>query len=218
MKFIFKIRTIKIENMKHLTSLLIICLLYICSANAQTTKKTETKKTVKTKLVKAKKFPREGDLETKFNYIVEKSGKYQIYRVIRIDWLKKMKKNIADTAKTNIKNKQILLSQIDKQLVNINSLKTELDITKQQLEESDTNKNSFQLFGINIKKSVMWLINGLFFLSALVFLLLFKRSNTITKETKDSLNHINEEFEAHRKRALEKEQVLARKLHDALHK
>lgn len=205
--------------MKHIGSFIIVCLLLICTSNAQNvvgSNKIATK--AKAKIVKVKQFPVEGNLVLKFDYITEKSGKYQIYKVIKIDWLKKMRQSIVDTMKMNKKNKHVLLSQIDKQLININGLKTELSDTKIKLIDSNSRKDNFHLFGFNINKKVIWLINGFFLLCAIIFFLLFKRSNCVTSETKDSLKHINDEFEAHRKRSLEKEQVLARKLHDALHK
>jgi hypothetical protein len=44
--------------------------------------------------------------------------------------------------------------------------------------------------------------------------LLFKRSNVVTVETKQTLEEVREEFDTHRKNALVREQKLARRLQD----
>jgi len=46
----------------------------------------------------------------------------------------------------------------------------------------------------------------------LVVFFMYKRSNTITVKTKETLASTQEEFERHRKWALEKEQKLSREL------
>jgi uncharacterized protein YbjQ (UPF0145 family) len=62
--------------------------------------------------------------------------------------------------------------------------------------------------------SAMWgLVFGLIVLSVVLFLM-FKRSHSITNETKHRLNEVEEEFETHRKSALKREQKLARELMD----
>jgi len=43
---------------------------------------------------------------------------------------------------------------------------------------------------------------------------MFKRSHLITKETKQRLAEVEEEFETHRKSALKREQKIARELMD----
>jgi hypothetical protein len=60
----------------------------------------------------------------------------------------------------------------------------------------------------------MWvLILGSLTVAGICFLL-FKRSNVVTVETKQTLEEVREEFDTHRKNALVREQKLARRLQD----
>ena len=78
------------------------------------------------------------------------------------------------------------------------------------------------LFGIPMSKSgynvLMWsIIAGLLGL-LLLFIYRFKNSNTITRNANKALAEIEEEFEEHRKVALEREQKVRRQLQDELNK
>ena len=46
----------------------------------------------------------------------------------------------------------------------------------------------------------------------------FYNSNTVTKEAQNNLTDVEQEFELHRKKSLEKEQKLRRKLQDEINK
>ena len=52
----------------------------------------------------------------------------------------------------------------------------------------------------------------------IVFISKFKQSNSITIQTKETLKEVEEEFENHRKTALEREQKVRRQLQDELNK
>jgi len=64
----------------------------------------------------------------------------------------------------------------------------------------------------------MWSVVGI--LAALLFLFIyrFNASNRITREVKAKLSETEHEFEEHRKRALEREQKVMRKLQDEINK
>jgi len=51
-----------------------------------------------------------------------------------------------------------------------------------------------------------------------VFISKFKQSNNITVQAKQDFKELDEEFEAHRKKALEREQKVRRQLQDELNK
>ena len=52
----------------------------------------------------------------------------------------------------------------------------------------------------------------------IIFIYRFKNSNTVTKSAKKSLAEIEEEYEDHRRNALEREQKVRRQLQDELNK
>ena len=78
------------------------------------------------------------------------------------------------------------------------------------------------LFGMQMSKAnynvLMWSIIGGLFALLLFFIFKFKNSNSITRNTKKSLSEIEEEFEQHRKIALEREQKVRRQLQDEINK
>lgn len=64
----------------------------------------------------------------------------------------------------------------------------------------------------------MWSIIGGLFVLLLFFIYKFKNSNAVTKQAKKSLEETEEEFEEHRKIALEREQKVRRQLQDEINK
>jgi len=64
----------------------------------------------------------------------------------------------------------------------------------------------------------MWGIIGVLAVLWLFFAYKFKSSNSITKEANTKLAETEQEFEEHRKRALEREQQVRRKLQDEINK
>jgi hypothetical protein len=64
----------------------------------------------------------------------------------------------------------------------------------------------------------MWGIIGVLTILWLIFTYRFRASNAITKEAKIKLAETEQEFEEHRKRALEREQQVRRKLQDEINK
>ena len=65
---------------------------------------------------------------------------------------------------------------------------------------------------------LLWSIIGGLLAFLLFFIYKFKNSNAVTKQAKLSLAETEEEFEEHRKRALEREQKVMRRLQDEINK
>ena len=81
----------------------------------------------------------------------------------------------------------------------IDQLKTNLSTTKTNLEATNEEKDSMALFGIAMSKSgynvLMWSIIAGLLAFLLFFIFKFKNSNAITKEAKQKLTEVEEEFE-----------------------
>ncbi len=164
----------------------------------------------------------EGTVENQFEYVIQKSNNYQDYKVVKKVWLTQLKSHVLDSLEAI--NKDILknASTIKNQEEEILNLKENLNNTKNQLDSTIQEKDSMQLFGLQLSKTgynvVMWsVIAGLLFL-LIVFVFKFKSSNTITKETNKKLLEIEDEFEEHRRTAVEREQKVRRQLQDELNK
>ena len=78
------------------------------------------------------------------------------------------------------------------------------------------------LFGLQMSKTnynvLLWSIIGILLVLLVFFIYKFKNSNSVTREAKKSLVETEEEFEDHRRVALEREQKVRRQLQDEINK
>lgn len=89
----------------------------------------------------------------------------------------------------------------------------------EKLDESIKRENSFALFGMNINKNVYsvsmyFIILGVLVLAGIMFLM-YKRSNSITVSSKKDYLELKDEFELHKKNALERYVQMNKELHKA---
>lgn len=163
-----------------------------------------------------------GTVQEQFDYMMKNSNRYQIYKVVRTEWLNKFQANVSDSLGQMRGELKTLTSDVDNHLGEIDRLKNELAKIHTDLETLQNEKDSIRFMGTLMEKStyksMMWGIVGVLLLIGVLFFGLFKRSNSVTSKTKERLNEVQEEFEQHRKRAIEREQKLARQLHVAQNK
>lgn len=163
-----------------------------------------------------------GSVLTQFDFVIEKSNKFEDTRVVKTFWLTRLKTHVADTLRTVNKK----LAEVQKSLVKkqseIDSLKVNIASINAGLTLATTEKDSMKLFGALVNKSlyqtIVWLVIIGLSLILLVLGVLFKRSNSITIQTKTDLEDLKLEFDSHRKRALERESQLSRKHLDELNR
>ena len=167
-----------------------------------------------------------GTLDNQFEYIITKSGSWnndgQLYKVIKLNWLTDLKAHVLDTLQVASKDLVTTEITLKAQAQEINDLKTNLSNTKSDLEKSKNTTDSISLFGMQMSKgvysAVMWSIIGVLLSLVFFFVYKFKNSNTITKEAKRILTDLEDEFEEHRKTAVEREQKIRRQLLDEINK
>ncbi|MFI1745858.1 tRNA (guanine-N1)-methyltransferase [Thalassobellus sediminis] len=168
-----------------------------------------------------------GTINNQFEYVLKKSGNFrgtngQMYEAVKLNMLLTLRNHTIDSLKTIHKNLSDTQAIVKKQAKEITDLKSNLTNTQTDLDKTETEKNSMSLFGIQMSKSgynvLMWAIIAGLFAMLLFFIYKFKNSNTITKEAKKALEEIEEEFEEHRKVALEREQKVRRQLQDEINK
>ncbi len=166
---------------------------------------------------KDKSTPLDGDnLESQFQYIITKTESFQQYQVVKRTLLHKLKKNTLDSIQSLKTKQNNLISQVKDLKSELSNLEASMKETQEKFDTATKEKDSLKLFGLLITKSTYYLIVitiilGLIAALAVVFIL-FKRSNAITLKTKETLTNTQEDFEKHRKWALEKEQKLSREL------
>ena len=169
-----------------------------------------------------KKFIDTGSVKNQFNYLIEKSNRFQDYKVVKINWLNELKSNVIDSLSAS--KKEILSSYktINSQKNKIDSLNMTLSNSGNTITDLNTKIQSISFLGIQFNKgffkTMMISIIGTLAIILLFFITKFKRSNTITSNTKLALKEVEEEYEDHRKKALEREQKVMRRLQDELNK
>ena len=164
----------------------------------------------------------EGTIGNQFEYVIQKSYSYQEFKNVRKSWLYELKAHTLDSLKAVQNDLSNTQKKVDSLVLEIATLKTNLADTKSQLDNTIEEKDNMSLFGIPMSKSnyslIMWSIIGLLFVLLLVFIYKYRNSNAVTRQSKKALSDIEEEFEEHRRTALEREQIVRRQLQDELNK
>ncbi len=168
----------------------------------------------------------EGPLVDQFEFLTKKSGNYNAngirYEVVKVGTIVKLRKNVLDSMRVANQKALELQNKISAQENTISSLNAKLKETTENLTSVTEEKDSMSFFGLLVSKAtyniVLWsIIIGLFVL-LLLFIYKFRNSNTLTQEAKTALTEVEDEFEQHRRRALEREQKISRQLQDELNK
>jgi len=161
-------------------------------------------------------------LEVQLDYIHENTRVYNDYRAIREDVFLKLKRNVKDTLAAARLESESLNSRINEQDNQIETLNTDLNRLRNERDDAIKNRDSLSFLGIQMRKgyynAIMWfIILGLAAL-ALIMIMLFNRSHTVTREVKEHLNTLQEEFDEYRKTSREKYEKLVVSHHSEIMK
>ncbi len=163
-----------------------------------------------------------GTIESQFNYLYKKSGSYQEYKVVKKTNFQKIKGNVLDSLKSLRKDLSETRKVVQTQDAEISNLKSDLKTTNDNLTNVTKEKDNIKFLGLPMTKSsyntLLWSIIFTLVLFLLFFIYRFKNSNAITKQANASLAETEEEFEAFKARALEREQKVRRELQDEINK
>jgi hypothetical protein len=166
-------------------------------------------------------------INNQFEYVLQKSGDFRgtngsMYEAVKRSMLTTLQAHTNDSLNTLRKELKDTQSIVDAQTKEITDLKANLSTTQATLDKTTDEKNNMALFGLQMSKTnynvLMWSIVGILLALLLLFIYKFKNSHLITKEAKIALEEIEEEFDEHRKVALEREQKVRRQLQDELNK
>jgi hypothetical protein len=169
-----------------------------------------------------KKFTDSGSVSNQFDNLIKNSNRYQEYKVVKTTWLFKLKENVTDSISASKKEIVAADKLINKQKKSIDSLKLAIHTSEASITNLNNEIQSISLFGMQINKgtfkTIMFSTILILALLLLFFITKFKQSNSITTQTKLDFKELDEEFEQHRKKALEREQKVRRQLQDELNK
>ena len=163
-----------------------------------------------------------GTIDNQFEYVIRRSNSWQDYKTVKKTWLYALKAHTIDSLKAVHKDLNDTRDIVEAQAKEIEGLKATLSSTKTELDNTIAEKDSMTLFGMPMTKPnyslVLWSIVGVLSALLLFFIYKFRNSNAITKQAKKSLAETEEEFEEHRRIALEREQKVRRQLQDEINK
>jgi len=169
----------------------------------------------------------DGTIENQFEYVLKKSGDFKgtnglAYEAVKRSMFFTLRAHTIDslnTLKTKLENSK---NTVENQQKEITDLKAKLKDTKSTLDATNLEKDSMSLLGMQMSKAgynvLMWTIIAGLFALLILFIYKFKNSNAITRDAKKALEEIEEEFDDHRRTALEREQKVRRQLQDEINK
>jgi hypothetical protein len=175
---------------------------------------------VKSQSASERLSPDKSDIEDQFNYLYQQSSDFEDYKMVRRWWITRLKSHVLDTLKAVEGELLATQTMVESRNVSIDSLNKVLATNSSTLNATIKEKNTLRLLGIAMDKSaynsIMWtLIAGLAF-TLVLFIIMFKRSHAIISETRKDLEEVKSEFEAFRKRALEREEGIVRRYHNEI--
>ena len=157
-----------------------------------------------------------------YNEIIDNSGSYQEYKVIKKTALADFRVQLSDRKEAFETEISALEKEITNQTKEIKDLKAQLSSTQNSLAEVEEKKDSMQLFGNNLNKvvyqTIVFGIIGVLLLILIIVLIKYKSNAVATKEAKETLNRTEKDFEDYKRNALEKQQKLGRQLQDEKNK
>lgn len=161
-------------------------------------------------------------LKDQFDKIYRTSTSYKEYKVIGKERFQQLKLDVLDSIKSH---KDIIRSEETRYLKekeNTKVLQEKLTKTIAERDNALVKENSILLFGMPLPKTsynlILWSIITLLLIGLLYFIFKFYKSNILTKEAQNNLADVEEEFNMHRKKSLEREQKLRRQLQDEINK
>lgn len=163
-----------------------------------------------------------GTIDNQFEYVIRRSNSWQEYKTVKKTWLYALKAHTIDSLNAVHKELNDTQAEVVTQAEEIDNLKKSLADTKTELSNTIEEKDSMRLFGMQMTKPnyslILWSFIGLLSVLLLFFIYKYRNSNAITKQAKHSLAETEEEFEEHRRIALEREQKVRRQLQDEINK
>jgi len=164
----------------------------------------------------------EGNIPEQFDYAIEESSIYEEYRVVPIAWLNKIKSNMIDSLENFNAQIEEREGRIDSLNEEIEALNQEVEKMQEERDQAISSKNSVTFLGNEIPKkrynSIMWGLVAVLAAAGLIIFFLFKRSQIVTRQIRERHEELQKEFDAHKKRALEKEKTMARQHLNELNK
>jgi hypothetical protein len=154
-----------------------------------------------------------GTIANRFDFVIKEATVVDDGRVVKSWWLTRLKSHVSDTIKEL--HNQIALTQqlIVSRNAQIDSLVLALQEVKNNLSTIEKEKGNIRLIGIslskNVYKTILWTIVAILSILLVLFILLFQRSNLVTRKANSSMEELRAEFDTYKKTAREREEKIS---------
>lgn len=163
-----------------------------------------------------------GPIDSQFYYLNRISRTQDGMKLIRRPNLDLIQKNITDSLNSFRQELGAKKDSIAGLSTEVRRLNDSIGQVRQQLATAEAKGETISLLGMEFKTGLYQTIVWLIILGLVIFLIILmasmRRNSVITKEARNNLNDLQNEFDLHRKKSLEKEQKLMRRLQDELNK
>lgn len=191
---------------------LLVALISVGTAIGQTTSRREPPKGSLTS----------GTIDSQFIYLYSISKTQNGIEHVRQANLEQIRKNVADTIRVLTKEISDIKAKDGSQQAAVEAMTDSLSQARNDLQIAQREKDSFSFIGISLQKGtyslIMWGVVLLLAAALIFYIYRYNQSNMVTNDTKKAIDELQEEFDQHRKKAMEKEQKLKRQLQDELNK
>lgn len=163
-----------------------------------------------------------GNLDKQFEFVFQKSNNFQEYKVVKKDHLLHLKKSSMDSVNRYKKELSEVKTRIIVHNAERDTLKYKLDNANESLEILQKEKDSIFILGIQLSKPlynfIMMGIIGVLLFVLVILVLRFKQSYRLAKDSESNYLKLEEDFEDFKRKSMEKEQQLGRKLQDEINR
>lgn len=158
-------------------------------------------------------------LQNQFQVLLNQSRSQDVhFKVIRKSNIEIVQRNVADSIAKYTKEIASLKSNSSSSVQQVQSLKDSVQTLSQSLKIEQDKTDSISFLGIDFGKSsyhtLVWTIIGVLSVALSIILISFRKAKVDAVEHQKTAEEVQNEYQAHKKKALETEQKLKRQLLD----
>lgn len=163
-----------------------------------------------------------GTLDSQFTQLLNISKTMDQHKLIRRANLEQVRKNVADSLSHYQKTLLTIQTQAKENAEQVAKMQDSLQVLNETVQIHQNSQNSINFFGADLNKGffkALFMSTTILLLIVILILIMRLKSNrSNASESKLRVDEIQEAFDLHRKKALEKEQKLMRQLQDEINK
>jgi len=158
-------------------------------------------------------------LQTQFQVLLNQSRNQDVdFKVIRKSNVEIIQRNVVDSISKYTKEIATLKNNSSSSVQQVQSLKDSVHTLSQSLQVEQAKTDSISFIGIDFGKStyhtLVWSIIGVLAVALFIILVSFRKAKVDAVEHQKTAEDVQNEFQVHKKKALETEQKLKRQLLD----